>query len=359
MNRIINSPRAQFSPRAQAVIEVMMIFAASVLAIALIYFLYGQNVEQSFNTRDIYRAQSSVDKITNAANTLFYSGAGSRLKVIVEMPEAVDFNESLISGNVLYLKLDSGNAIVSSADVNFSGTWKETYGSYEMFLYYDGNIVQITYDDFELSTTGVFVTLSQGNSAYSSFNIRNNTDETISFSLEKSFSHSDVSLVVNGDDLEFDVEPNSIKSIDLNFYATQSAFGNYNGKIIITGTLDEAESVQTVNVSANVALSIRDIMLYPTQDSFSMTKLSSTVRQFSVCNTSGALISDIIWAKAGDANTWLGTLPSITSITAQTCVDFNVDLTAPDDDSDLYDANITSSSSEISSSSQLYITLIS
>ena len=120
----------------QTTFELLLVLCVSVIVLAIIYSLYAVQVQSSQTLSNLFLANSSVQKMVNAANTAYLSGNGSRVKVIVEFPQTANLEESVIVSNLVIVKMFSGQDIVGIADVNLSGSIRPQYGKQEIYFFF-------------------------------------------------------------------------------------------------------------------------------------------------------------------------------------------------------------------------------
>lgn len=234
--------------KAQNIVELTIIVAASMIALMAVFMIYSDQFGVLFNFDDYHVARASVRKIVDAANTVYYAGAGSEIKIFVEMPSSMLFEESGISGKTVYIKMADGSDILDVADVNIEGNWRND-SKYYMVLKYDGNNVKLQYLDFELNKYSIYFSTTPGTSVSESISIRNNYSEEVIFYITNNFSHSNVNL----DLVETITIPSgATETIDLDFTISSSASGNYFGNIIITGEINDVNLSKTVSISVGV-----------------------------------------------------------------------------------------------------------
>ena len=336
---------ASNNSRAQTTIELFLLMSISLLALLAIYYLYSEQVNATMYAKEVVLAKGTVQRMVNAANTLYSSSAGSRLRVWMNIPSTVDSGASFISNNFLILRVGRGSDVIGVSGVNFLGDWKRDSstripsGGYYAELYFDGNVVKIFYEDYELSNSSVYVSAQQGSSVQRTFSIRNNSLSSATFWVSKSFSHSENAILVlgEGDDF-FSLSSGESRIIDLNFSLGASSYGNYAGHLTVVGQLDylgvDTNITKNVYVSIESFLMLGNLIIYPKLDSFSVARSSTYVRSFSLCNSGASDFSSLSWRKSssgtGDNNvaSWFS-LPSFSSVSAGTCHDFNLSIVVP------------------------------
>ncbi len=348
------------SKRGQTTVELLLLLGVSLIALLIIYSLYGQQIQFSSSVKEITTAKSTIDRMVTAANSLSISGAGSRTTVLIELPTSLRMDDSGIYGNEIILKLRNRTDIVGSADVNFSGTWKRdgnsfVKGGYYATFVFDGNAVNIIYDDFDLSTGSISIQSRQSTITQSSFTIRNNSSNIAYFTITPSFSNDPYALLSLGaGDESFSLSEREIRLVDLNITTNSSAYGNYSGALDIEAQLNDNyrdyNISKQVTVSAEVFINPEEVMLYPHSRSYALYPGEAQSQAFSLCN-SGDTNVVVTWSKDtnADANMllWFSLPPSdsdgaISVAYAGGCRYFDLNVSVPlGTVAGNYDANFT------------------
>ncbi len=324
--------------KGQTTIELLLVLSVSIVALTIIYSLYSEQVFSASMGRDVFTAKSAVQKIVNGANTAYFSGAGSEIKVEIEIPSTALLDDSGIVGRTIYLKLSNDSEIIGISDVNIEGSFKSLPGKYVVYLFYDGNVVQLTYRDFELNKYNVSFSGTTNSQHKNSFTIRNNSEFPIDISISKNFSHSLVTLDMNIDN--FNLSSNETKIIDLNFEILSNASGNFSGNIVVSSIIDGYQISKNLNISVEVLPEISNLIIYPLSTSFDAIPDEEVTKSFSICNKSLENISSIEWERNGSIIDWFSS-PSITSVASGDCELFDLIFDIPSDASGEYDGNFT------------------
>jgi hypothetical protein len=228
--------------KAQNVVELTILVAASMLALTAIFTIYSNQFGVLINFNDDYTARTSVRAVVDAANTLYYAGPGSEIKILVEMPSSVIYAQSSISGKTVYLKMADGSDVLDVADVNISGEWLEDE-RYYMLLRYDGNVVSILTQPYSVvgGTAFLITDITDINSDLN-FIITNEYETQLDFSLEMFFESVDTNIGLSFENdsntFYFELLPNESKVVYFelqgpNDVCNENASGYFN--IITTG----------------------------------------------------------------------------------------------------------------------------
>ena len=316
--------------KGQTTIELLLVLSISMIALTMIYSLYAEQMNSANEMNNIFIAKSTAQNIVNAANTVYLSGAGSEIKVEIEIPQAVVLSQSGISGRTIFINIAGRSDAIAVADVNIEGSFKSLPGKYVVYMMYDGNVVHMLYRDFELNKHSISFSAFADTNYEDSVIVRNNSNESITFWVTKNFSHvGEATLTIVPSDT-FVIEPNALQQIDFNFALTSTAMGNYSGSVVVMGQVEDANVSRTIYVSAEALTVVEPLMIYPLTTSFSLVNEEQTVtKSFSVCNKSLLDITDISWEAGGDISSWFGDLPSITGVSAGACTYFDVNFNIP------------------------------
>lgn len=348
--------------KGQTAVELLMLLAVSMIALAIIYNLYFGQIEANSLAQERTITQNTLQRMVNAANTLQFSSAGSKMRVLVEFSERVQLSDSNIIGKTLIVKLSDGSEVFASSDINFVGEWKKqglryVTGKYYATFVFDGTKVNIYYDTFDLSNESIYVSAKQGTFVEKTFSVRNNSSQQATFFISQSFSHSPFASVVLGtSDDYFTLESGESRIIDLTFSLSESAYGNYSGQLTVIGEINDGFSdsniTKTVSLSIESFLEIQEVMVYPKTTTFSSFPDVNTTKSFSVCNSSSSTAA-LSWSRDSNADanmiSWFS-FPfvdnvdgfEINSLSPYSCKDFSVSFVVPADAiQKTYDANFT------------------
>ncbi|MDD3084187.1 MAG: hypothetical protein PHP82_04135 [Candidatus ainarchaeum sp.] len=333
--------------KGQTTIELLLVLCTSLIVLILIYSLYAEQVESSNVSNDFFIAKISVQKIVNGVNTAYLSGIGSKVKIEVEFPKRVDFENSSIFSNIILLKMFDGSDIMGISDVNIEGSIRPQYGKQVFYLFFDGNVVKLQYLDFELNQYSISFSTNPNTNRLESFSLRNNSSQQITFIITKNFSHTQVTLDMNTD--SFILQPNEIKSIDLNFNILSNASGNYSGNIIINSQTEDSNMYKSISLSVESLLLIEEIMIYPLVTNFTTIQNTFVEKNFSICNKSDISINDITWSGSGQPDnniiSWITNwddLLEITSINSGSCEEVTLEFEILNFDFNTYYGSIIS-----------------
>ncbi len=137
--------RKKFS-RGQTTVEFVLLLFVSLVVLLVIYSVYSEQVMTTGFNRDSHLARASVQRIVNSANTIYSSGRGSELRVELELPHTIDFENSSIDGRVVSLTLYDGREFFATADTSIVGELLPRTGKVVVYLYFDGDQINFDYD---------------------------------------------------------------------------------------------------------------------------------------------------------------------------------------------------------------------
>lgn len=347
--------------KGQTTIELLIILGVSLVALAIIYSLYVEQVNEGSLQREQASARNSIQKIINAANSLVISGAGSQKIVEVEFSDNILFDETIISGNTILIKLSNGTEIFGVADVDFAGTLRKVSGKKKINLFYDGSKIFIYYDDFEINQNSIVFSTIAGMQNSQKIILRNLSNSTIEFEIQKNFSHSSITFSTNPSE-NFFVSNNELKEIDLVFDISPTAFGNYSGNIIILGEVN-GESVQRViNISIEVIQEFKPILITPLESTFTTFPDNNVSKNISLCNRTLNDITNISWSKSGstefDLSNWFE-LPTVNEVLKNDCVEIDLNFIIPvDAEFKLYKSDLIAQLNDVSVTTSFFANVV-
>jgi len=312
--------------RAQTTIELLLVLSVSFVALAIIYSIYSEQIFSANDSKSQFMAKSAIQKVVDSANSVYYSGKGSQAKIFVEFPADTNFSATMLLEKTFLFSLSKNRDYFGSADIELTGRLPSSPGKHSLLVYYDGNSVIISPNDFELNKESFFVSLTQGAYSEQAFTVRNNTDTEIEVVVENYFNHSLAELSLGDGDDYFLLEPFGIRVIDINFISSSLSNGNYAGRILVIANISDVNYSKEVLVSLESFLEVGEITVYPKNTLISSSPLSEEQSSFSVCNSSSSEISGLSWTK-NDSDDFIDSLPSVASLPAFSCTDFNLDFT--------------------------------
>ncbi|MEK6958721.1 MAG: hypothetical protein AABW59_01610 [archaeon] len=302
----------------------------------MVYSLYAEQIFSASSTKETALARATVQKVVDASNMVYYSGAGSTARVFVEIPDTTDLVQSDIQGRSVSLRLKGGGDVVATSDVNIFGAWKYSTGKYFFFLVYDGNVVRLDYRPFELNRESIFVSGVQGSTRSAEFTIKNSSTENQECWVSIDFSHSLAVLVPSSGYDNFVLTPNESKKIDLNFVLSKDSSGNYAGKIDITCELDDVNSTKTLFVAVESLLKVDYVLLYSKNVYLEINNDQKRKQDYLVCNLTSSLVHIDSFDMGGVDNNiplawYSATFPpaGITDLNQTSCKSFEVEFDVP------------------------------
>ena len=231
--------------RGQNVIELTVLVAASMMALLIIFTIYANQFGVITSFDDYYTARASVRKIVDAANTVYYAGPGSEIRILVEIPRSAIIEESIISGRTVSMRMADGSDIIDVADVNINGEWQED-SKYYMVIRYDGNAVWQIERGFGIDG-GTFFVIRGGPSTFDrNFLITNVFDKLLLFTLDLDFEEKGGMKVTLKDGenpehihQEFPLQPGESQLVNLQIVLLGWAQNQLNSGLIIVNATGE------------------------------------------------------------------------------------------------------------------------
>jgi len=222
--------------KGQIVVELVVLVAVSMIILVVIFSIYSTQLGTLTSFDDIHQSRETVRQVSNAADSVFYNGKDSEIRILVKIPDAVILSDSNIIGKTVLLKMADGSDIIDISKVDINGNWKSEKNSYFMNLIFDGEIVQIVYKDFDVNNKSFFKLGVAPSTITHTFEVENISQQSLSFTTTSSFDHSLVTLAIDGPDTSFSLDPGQTQEIDLTFTIGGAASGNYAGKVVVLAT---------------------------------------------------------------------------------------------------------------------------
>jgi hypothetical protein len=316
------------SSKGQASIDLIIVLAISLMALAIVYSLYAEQIQTVGISKESFSAKTAVQKIVDASNKLYIAGPGSSTVVYFEIPKNIKLADANVVGRTIAIKLSNDSFVTGTADANFHGTLRDRVGKQAVYLDYNGTNVIISYKDFELNKRNISFTAFPDTNNSDSIIVRNNHTSTATFFVQNSFSHGDIAFAASTS--TFTLAPDQLQTIVFDFNIGSSAYGNYAGSTTIIGQIDDTNYSKKVNISAEVQLDLDDVIIYPLNQSFTAAQSATPTKAFSICNNT-IKFTDLSWSAAGTAGGWVDAVPSFSDLNAYACRDFNLDFTIPGD----------------------------
>ncbi|MEW6295684.1 MAG: hypothetical protein AB1467_05330 [Candidatus Diapherotrites archaeon] len=306
--------------RGQSSIELIIIFAVSLIALLSIIALANNNIIGLNSQREKDDALTSVNELAQAVKDVYSQGPGAKKLVFIRIPNGIDPSKTLISNRTINFNV-SGSDIFASTDVDVYGSLPTEPGGHWLWVTSAENFVRIGSTSIQLSVQSIYTQMLQSTTKTESITITNLGKSSINFSLSKDWNNTAVTLSLS--DSSFILALNQSKIVDLNFTASSSAVGNYVGTLNIIGTYGSTTENLSVPLNAEVLVQGGPqsyLVVVPNYFTDTISAGSSSTKTFTVCNTSDSVMANVSFTpSAGAPGSWVESITSISPLSAQSC----------------------------------------
>lgn len=279
--------------------------------------------------RAIQTAQLAIDTLVTNANLTFSQGPGATREVQVVWPEGVEAQQSYLSNRSIVLRVydtdvtGTANPLLSGSLPTNAGPQVVRVKAFDGFVAFGNQNVSSNYSQ-------VFVTLLRDTNASFRITLSNASSTSASVSLSTDWNSSDVNLLVSPS--SGTLVGNGTMVVDLNFSANAIAVGNYTATLTITSTLGGTTETLILPVQAQVLVgSGSQLVAFPTSISLNTFGADTNSTQLQLCNVGTTDLKSIrITPSSGTPGDWIQGMPSIPTLSAQSCqtVDVNANVTS-------------------------------
>jgi len=307
--------------KGQSSIELIIIFAVSLIALLSIIALANSNVSGLNVQREKDDALTSVNELAQAVKDVYSQGPGAKKLVFIKIPNGTDPIKTLISNRTININV-SGSDIFASTEVDVYGSLPTQVGGYWLWVTSAENFVRIGSTSIQLSLQSIYTQMLQSTTKTESITVTNIGESSIDFSLSKDWNNTAVTLSLS--DSIFSLAPNESRTIDLNFTASSSAIGNYVGALNIIGTYGSTAENLSVPLNAEVLVQGGGpqsyLVVIPNYFTDTITAGNSSTKSFTVCNTSDSGMANVSFTpSSGAPGSWVEPITSISPLAAQSC----------------------------------------
>src|SRR3989344_9290963 len=313
--------------KGQTSIELISILAVSIVILAAIFSFSSQSVNELNREKIIESARTSVNKLKEAVNDVYYQGAGAQKKVLFVVPEGVDAASSGIRNNSFVLSA-LGNDVYAKPDISISGSLPTKSGSYELWVTAYDSYVAIGQQNISVDKTSIYATVMQGNAGVQDIAITNNGTGTANLIISESWPHTDVDI--NESIQSFSLNAQQSQIVTIGYSAAQSAAGNYAGTIRIDASMPNGDENISLPINIEVisaTIAQEELIVLPSTWPTTIQAGSSEVKSFSICNTTATSMNNIAFSHSnGDAGDWVQNISNIPQLQADSCVNQDINI---------------------------------
>jgi len=313
--------------KGQTSIELISILAVSIVILAAIFSFSNQSINDLNKEKIIESARTSVNKLKEAVNDVYYQGAGAQKKVSFVVPEGVDAASSGIRNNSFVLSA-LGNDVYAKPDISISGSLPTKSGSYELWVTAYDSYVAIGQQNISVDKTSIYATVMQGNAGVQDIAITNNGTGTANLIISESWPHTDVDI--NESIQSFSLNAQQSQIVTIGYSAAQSAAGNYAGTIRIDASMPNGDENISLPINIEVisaTIAQEELIVLPSTWPTTIQAGSSEVKSFSICNTTATSMNNIAFSHSnGDAGDWVQNISNIPQLQADSCVNQDINI---------------------------------
>ena len=227
--------------RGQASVELIAILGVALVTILMFMALSLNFLSTTNLQKDQEAAQDSVQKLAQAADSVYAQGEGASDAVVITLPQTASFDP-----NQTYIGKPQGagpSVPSTQIGVNVAGTelyaitsepvqgsFPPTPGVHSMRVYSAGGYVAISPDIASLYQQSVFVSMASGETRTEALTLRKLVTEAVSAGISQSWNYSGVSLSLPASSFNLSVTGTSVQ---FNVSADSSASGLYSSQLVI------------------------------------------------------------------------------------------------------------------------------
>lgn len=195
-------------------------------------------------------ARNSVQDLAAAANEVCSQGAGARKQVFVIIPPDYDMQASRVANKTILLRA-RGTDFAASSDFEVSGTLPQAEGGNWVWITCEGSSARIGDVHLQLSANSIRASMLNNSVKQETFIVRNIGNSSMNVTIAKSWSASEVSLVLSSESFALNAGYN--QTITLTFTSSIDAVGTYSGELTATGVYSGGSESLTLPVSVEVS----------------------------------------------------------------------------------------------------------
>ncbi|NYZ76009.1 hypothetical protein H0N98_02050 [Candidatus Micrarchaeota archaeon] len=220
--------------RGQTAVEWVVMLAASLIVLFIIISISSQYLSELTQSKINTEARNTVEDLAYAAKQVYYQGEGSRMQVLITIPEGVNASKSGISNRAINLNV-LGTDFPAIMDFDVRGRIPTKPGGYTVWVTAKKGYVLIGTTSLNANPNSIYVhffSQNQSQSSQSDVFFSNDGDSNIDVNLTLNFPSGNVSVsLTNPSDTGFALTPSGSRDVLLNFSATANAYGSYSGTL--------------------------------------------------------------------------------------------------------------------------------
>ncbi len=305
--------------KAQSSTELIIIISIFLLVFGSIFYFSQSYLLDSTTTHGINMVKNSLQDVVNEIENVYQQGAGASSKVLVYLPDSVNFAE--VNNSIIKYTLDNGKVIYKNTNIPVIGEMPTT-GPTWVYLESSEGYVFVYYDLFEVNPNSIHRSLFETNTTLETFTIRNLIDEFIDFNITY-VGNTGINLTLL--DSTLSIPGKSIDSFYLNITIPENAsYGRYKGILKIDALSNDTKLVGnktipiTIDVNYNESAALQAVIgilpnVWNINPAYSNYEQNNRFYAYSGFNTAKNLSLNI----SGPAGDWVSFSPWNTTQTTE------------------------------------------
>ncbi|MCX6767416.1 MAG: hypothetical protein NTY90_01635 [Candidatus Micrarchaeota archaeon] len=237
--------------KAQTAVELLVILAAGLIVIGILFVSSYERLAGSQASLSVSQAQAAANDLANAADTVWFEGAGAKKNVYIELPNAINY--SLVSGNTVLFRVAVPSGLtdaVAKSTAPLFGSVTAKPGAQLVSVYATESAVVIGMQslaaDPALLLTQAFASNATQN-VQKTFNASNNGNSSLDVTAALAWSSGGVNVsFANPSDSYFSLAPGASRSITLNEAVGANVMGSFSGSVLLNASNGEEATVYVV-----------------------------------------------------------------------------------------------------------------
>lgn len=303
--------------RAQTSVELLVIMAIGLVILSSLVGFASQQLRIVEEQRAVKTAESSLERLVEAANQVYAQGKGATRSVDIIWPEGIQSSYTSIAENLIQVRVFN-RTLYAEAIPFLTGSLPTHAGVHPLRVRAFDGYVALGEISLSVNPASVFSPMDRNDSSTTTLTFTNaGGDVNMVFSVD--WNHSDMDLNLNKADAN--VASGSTTALDVNFYSNDVATGSYSGKLWVQGTYSDRTETLLVPLKASIALgSDSDLEAYPSTLIVSTYSTDANSTNFQLCNTGDLSIHSISFTPStGDAGDWVQGISTIPSLSPFSC----------------------------------------
>ena len=231
--------------KAQASMELISILGISLIVILVFSVLSSDFLTGIAVNRNYADAQSAVQKLANAADTVYAQGEGASEIVQVKIPSNANMSSAVsyigkppgapagATSNVISIRV-GGSDVLAITRETVAGSLPLAPGTYNMKVVSRGNYVAIGTHYLDADKNSVYQSMAPGETRSETITFTATGNETVGFNVTYSWSYPNVGISLNAS--YYSVPPGASRQINVTFTPNSAAAGLYNSQLNINAT---------------------------------------------------------------------------------------------------------------------------